>query len=114
MNANEETRRAENDSHVSPARAVTPKAYRLGASSQDFLHSVSYSGLAWFALGVAQLVSGLGCLAIPLAALYGVFSGIVLDDIALILYSVIGTPVAFVLQFAIFVVFTRVAELKRR
>ena len=93
---------------------VASRAYKRGSSSQEFPYSVSHSGLAWFALGAAQLISGLGCLAIPLVGLYGVVSGIALNDIVRVLWSLLGTPVAFMLEFAAFVVFARVAELERR
>jgi hypothetical protein len=114
MHANEEVQEREDGDHIPPARLVTPGKYKLGAPSQSLLHSIIYSGLAWFALGLAQVISGLGCLVTPFVGLYGVFWGIVLEDIELILYSLLGTPVAFVFQFATFVLFARVAELERR
>ena len=113
MNANEEVHEAGNDKHVPPARTAIPKAYKLDSSSGDFLHSITYSSLAWFTLGIAQIISGIGCLAILLFGAYEIFLGMVNTDIVLILSSAIGTPVAFVLQFAVFLVFARVAELER-
>jgi hypothetical protein len=114
MNANEEVREPEDADHASPARLVTPRKYTLGDSSRDVLHSVIYSALAWFALGVAKVVSGIGCIVIPFVGLYWLLWAIILQDLLLILCSALGTPVAFVLQFATFVLFARVAELERR
>ena len=113
MNENAEVHGAENDNHVPPERPVMPKADRPGASSEGCLHYIVYSDLAWFALVVAQLISGVGCLAVVLFGIYELFRGLLLADIVLIISSAVGTPVAFVLQLAVFVAFARVAELER-
>ena len=73
---------------------------------------LAWSGLARFSLAFAQLVSALGCAAVLIFGVYGIYFGSITNAPAIVWCSLIGTPVAFILQFATFVVFVRVAGLK--
>lgn len=78
----------------------------------DFISALASGRLAAVSLAIAEILSALDCLAIVLLGLFGFIVGCVRGDIVLILSSLIGTPVAFMLQFAVLVVFARVADLE--
>ena len=93
----------------------TPKGYRLaggGDSSLDFIATLASGRWATVALIVAEIFSALGCLALILFGLLGVFVGFAQGNIVVSLWSLLGTPVALILQFAMLVVFARAVEAK--
>ena len=96
------------------AKSTLPKQYKLRASlPSDFgpyLRNLTHCRLAAMALLVAELITLIGCVLIPCVGLYVLGSGLVAGDVATILYAAIVTPVAFMLEFAMFVIFARVAE----
>ena len=99
---------------VQPASVVEPKGYRLSASSSDFWHSVYFSPLAWFSLIVGQIVSAIGCLVTIGYGFYLTVACAVVGVTEPLLLAIVLMPVAFLLQFASFVVFGRVSELESR
>ncbi|NQU25436.1 MAG: hypothetical protein HQ567_29475 [Candidatus Nealsonbacteria bacterium] len=97
------------------AKSTRPKQYKLGASRRSdldsYLRNLARCRLAAMALLLAEIVTAIGCILIPCAGLYVLGSGLVAGDVATILYAAIVTPVAFMLEFAMLVVFARVAEM---
>ena len=113
MNENEEARmRGEAD-------ATTPKGYGFSPARNereewDILLSLAYSGFASFSLWLALIISAIGCVAILVFGLYECYlAGAAIDRVRMWCWLV-GTPVAFVLQFAVFVVFARAVKTKAR
>ena len=109
MNENEEVPETNEDKSVKPAKPVIPKGYKLGPRARE---GWTYGRLATVSLVVAKVSSFLGCLAILLIGFCEFCVGYASGDIMLVLLSLVGTPMAFMLQFAMLVVFLRVADLK--
>ena len=65
---------------------------------------IACSSYADFAIAVSILVSAVGCVLIPLSGIRGPFN----DDW---LIAMLATPVTFVLQFGIFVLFIRLRDM---
>jgi hypothetical protein len=106
-----EDREDEQDAHIP---AVVEKSHALHRSSGSLRSTLLKSKFAWFCLEIAQIVAAINCLAILCGGAYGLFTGIVDDNPWMILASFIGTPIAFILQLAMFIVFAKVSELLRK
>ena len=114
MSENENVHEAEEPKSAEPAEVDIPDGYRLGNSTADFWHSVYYSDLAWFSLVIGQIVSAIGFLVTPFYGVFAVYSHVSAGATALAVLSVAAIPVAMLLEFALFVVFGRVSELRSR
>jgi len=110
MNENEDVHEADKDG---PKRVVIPRTYRLGDRGRDPLVDF-FLALARFSLMFAQVVSVVSCIGILVLGIYQLSVGIDRGHGMLILSALVATPVAFLYQFAMLVVFVRVAKVKSR
>ena len=108
MNENEEVHEADEDR---PEPLVTPTTYALRSPGRDLLLDF-FSNLARFSLVFAQVVSVLSCIAILVFGIFQLCVGIEEGHEILILSALVGTPVAFLYQFAMLVVFSRATKAK--
>jgi len=108
MNENDGVHEADKDR---PEQLVIPKAYGLGRPRRDLLLDF-FSNLARFSLVFAQVVSVLSCIAILVLGIFQLCVGIEKEHGVLILSALVGTPVAFLYQFALLVVFVRATKVK--
>lgn len=105
-----ENRDVHEDKKGSPERPAVPRTYRLGdRGANPFLDFFMF--LAQFSLVFAQVISVFSCVAILVFGGYQLCMGTLRHHGMLIL---IGTPVAFLYQFAMLVVFIRVAKANPR
>ena len=75
---------------------------------------LAYGRLATVALAAAKIISAIGCFLILGSGLYHALVGYFRGEIVIVLFSLVGAVVAFLFQFAMFVVFARVADFERR
>ena len=81
---------------MSEKKEVSRKGYSLDRRYSPF-RDLAWSGLARFSLALAQWVAALNCLAIVILGLYGCLVGGARNDAEVILGSLVGAAVAFVI-----------------
>ena len=106
----EEIHQSKLDQEEPAAKPRIPKGYRLGARSSGST-DLADSKLAGCALTVGQIVSLISCVGVAIGGIVAVVLGISEVKLDLVVCSVIVTPIAVLLEFAFFVVFTRVKRL---
>ena len=85
--------------------------YRSLEGRDPILDLLASGRLATVSLAIAEILSALDCLAIVVLGVYGCFVSYGRGDMLLALACLFGTPVAFMIQFAVLVVFARVKNL---
>ncbi|MHC4176541.1 MAG: hypothetical protein ACYSWU_03490 [Planctomycetota bacterium] len=108
MNETEQVPEAEEDKGAFRATFAVPQRYKRPASWATHL---ARSKFATLMLLLAEVITGTVCIGILSFGVVILCNGLIAGDTVKTLCALFGTPVAFTLQFATFVVFARVAEL---